>query len=280
MSVRKHHVSAAGPPPRIEVRNPAGSVCIEAVEGADELEVRVEALDATAEELLDGVVIDVAAGDPDRVDSPTRLRVTVPERRLLRSPAFAVRITTPPGASARIAVASADVELQGRLGRLELTAASGDIAVDSCADLQLRSASGGVRIGTATGRATIGTASGDVRVARVEGDLELRTASGDVSVDETLGSVSVRTASGNVAIGAAGTGDIELKTVSGDAMVGVVPGLRVWLDLSTISGRMNSVLDPEDAPGGDPAELSITMRSVSGDLRIRRAPGHAPPAAA
>jgi hypothetical protein len=276
MSVRKYTASAAGPPPRIEVRNPAGSVTVEAVEGATELDVRVEPLDPAAEELLDRVEIDVSAADDDRADSPTRLRIAVPERRLARTPAFAVRITTPAGASARIAVASADVDLSGRLGTLELTAASGDVGVESCADLHLRSASGRARIGTVSGHGTVGTASGDVRLGRVQGGLELRTASGEVSVEQTVGSVSIRTASGDVSIGAAAGGDIELKTVSGDATVGVVPGLRVWLDLSTVSGRMQSALDPEDAATDGPPTLSITMRSVSGDLRIHpAAPGQA-----
>jgi len=279
MSVRKHTASAAGPPPRIEVRNRAGSVSVAAVEGATELEIRVEPLDQAAEELLDQVEVEVSAAEPDRVDSPTRLRITVPERRLGRTPAFAIRITAPAGASARIAVASADVDLGGRLGTLELTAASGDVGVESCADLHLRSASGGARIGTVTGHGTIGTASGDVRLGRVAGGLEVRTASGDVSVDETVGSVSIRTASGEVSIGAAEAGrGIDVRTVSGDATVGVAAGLRVWLDLSTVSGRMHSALDADDAAGEGPPALSIAMRSVSGDLRVRQAV--APPAAA
>jgi DUF4097 and DUF4098 domain-containing protein YvlB len=278
MSVRKHSASAAGPPPRIEVRNPAGSVTVEAVEGADRLDVRVEPLDEAAEELLDRVEIEVSAAEPDRVDSPTRLRITVPERRLARTPAFAISITTPAGASARIAVASAEVDVRGRMGTLELTAASGDLGVESCADLHLRNASGGARIGAVSGHATVGTASGDVRLGRVEGGLDLRTASGDVSVDETSGSVAIRSASGDVSIGAAAGGGIQLKTVSGDATVGVVPGLRVWLDLSTVSGRMESALDPEDTAGDGPPALSITMRSVSGALRIH--PAVAPRAAA
>jgi hypothetical protein len=277
MSVRKHH-AAAGPSPRIEVRNPAGSVTVEAVEGADAFDVRVEPLDPAAEELLDRVGFEVSATDPDRADSPTRLRITVPERRLGPTPSFAVHVTTPAGASARIAVASADVDLRGRLGRLEVTAASGDVGVESCADLHLRSAGGDARVGTVTGRATVGTASGEVRLERVEGGLELRTASGDVSVDETLGSTSIRTASGDVAIGSAAAGDLRITTVSGDAVVGVVAGLRVWLDLSTVSGRMESALDHEGTTGNGPATLSIAMRSVSGDLRIHRAV--APPTAA
>jgi hypothetical protein len=46
----------------------------------------------------------------------------------------------------------------------------------------------------------------------------------------------------------------------------------VWLDLSSISGRMESQLDGDDGVGGDgPAQLTVALRSVSGDQRVRRA---------
>jgi hypothetical protein len=278
MSVRKHVAVVTGPPPRIEVRNPAGSVTVEAVEGAEQLEVRVEPLDAAAEQLLDRVDIDVRAADPERVDSPTRVRVTVPERRLLSTPAFGVRITTPAGAAARIAVASADVELIGPLGQLQLTGASGDLTAEYCTDLQLRTASGDARIGTVDGRSAIRSASGEVRIGRANGALLLRTASGDVSVEENTGTASISTASGDVTVGAAAGGAVQVKTVSGNTSVGVVPGQRVWMDVSSLSGRMDSQLD-EDEPTNGPPDLTLTMRSVSGDVRIHRS-AVAPPAPA
>jgi hypothetical protein len=270
MSVRQHVTVIAGPPPRIEVRNPAGSVTVEAVEGGEQLEVRVAALDDAAEQLLDRVEIDVREAGPDRGGSPTRLRVTVPERRLLRTPAFAVRITTPAGAAARIAVASADVEMTGRFADLELTGASADLEVEQGTDVHLRTASGDARVGTVDGRGSIGSASGDVRVGQAHGPLQLRTASGDVSVERTSGTVSVSTASGDVTVGAATGGTVQIKTVSGDASVGVVPGLRVWLDLSSVSGRMDSQLEDDGRSADGPPALTLTMRSVSGDMRIHR----------
>jgi hypothetical protein len=267
MSVHEQVTVAAGLPPRLEVRNPAGSVTVQAVEGAEQLEAWVEPLNEAAEELLDLVDIDVREGG---AGSPTRLRVTVPDRRLLRTPAYAVRITTPAGAAARIAVASADVELTGPLGALELTGASGDLDVERGTDVHLRTASGDVRIGTVDGSASIGSASGDVHVGRANGALKLRTASGDVSVDAASTDASISTASGDVTVGAATGGAVQVKTVSGDTTVGVTPGLRVWLDLASVSGRMHSELDGGPAGDGPPA-LTLTLRSVSGDLRIHPA---------
>ena len=174
---RTHRFPVTDPPPAVEVRNPSGSVTVEARDDADEITVQITALDSSAEQLLDRV---------DLFFTHARLQVQVPERRLLRTPGFAISVITPAGSSVRVAAASADTTLRGRLGDLELTTASGDVTVAECASL-------------------------------------------------------------------------ELRTASGDARVG------------TVSGRMNSQLPDDDGAAGDgPAQLSLTLRSVSGDLRIRR----------
>jgi hypothetical protein len=268
MSVSQQVRVAGDRPPRIEVRNAAGSVAVRAVEGAEQLEVEVAPLDDAAAQLLDRVEVDVREGD---AGSPTRLRVTVPERRLLRTPAFAVRITTPAGAAARIAVASAEVELTGRLGALDLSSASGGLDVERGTDVRLRTASGDARVGTIDGGTSIASASGGVRVGRASGALQARTASGQVSVDVALADVSISTASGDVTLGAATGGVVQVKTASGDASVGVTPGQRVWLDLSSVSGRIESQLD-DDSDGDGPPGLTLNLRSVSGALRIHRTP--------
>jgi DUF4097 and DUF4098 domain-containing protein YvlB len=171
---------------------------------------------------------------------------------------------------------SADVDVRGRMGRLDLTGASGDLAAESGTDVNARTASGDIRIGSATGRATVASASGDVRVGSATGGMQGRTASGDIEIDTCAGDVSLTTASGDLAVGTTTGGSVHVASVSGDATVGVVPGLRVWLDLSSVSGRMGSRLDGDDSVGDEgPPELSITMRSVSGDLRVQRGSGAA-----
>jgi hypothetical protein len=278
MSIRSHTAVVAGAPPQIEVRNAAGLVSVTAVEGAADIQVQVEALDEAAEQWLDRVEIDVREAEPDAGDSPLRLRVAVPERRLFRSPSFAVRITTPAGTAARIAVASAHTQLTGHFGRLELTGASADLDAEHGTDVHLRTASGVARIGTVDGQASLSSASGDVHVGRADGPLQIRTASGKAAIDTCSGTVTVHTASGDVRVGAAAGGAVEVKTASGDITVGVVPGLRVWLDLSSVSGRMDSQL-PDDRPEGDgPAALTLALRSVSGAMRVYRA-ASVPPSA-
>jgi hypothetical protein len=274
VTVRTHRFPLSDVLRTVEVRNPGGSVTVVATDGAEELVVRVEPLDAAAELLADRV--DVAV-------TPSRLRVSVPQRRLSRTPGFAVEVTTPPGAAVQVTTASGDVDLRGRLGHAELTGASGDASVEHCTELDVRSASGDARIGAVEGPATVSTASGDIRLDSVGGALQARTASGDVTVGAAAGDVTVTSASGDIEIGRASTGTVRLKTVSADATVAVEPGLRVWLDVRSISGRLYSDLDDE-APGsggGDRATLAVVLQSVSGDLRIRRAAARpaAPPAA-
>jgi len=271
MSVRTLQAGTAGLPPRIEVRNPAGSVTLEAVEGSDALDVRVEALDAAAEQLLDRIELEVSDGHPELPDSRVTLRVAVPERRLWSTPAFDVRILTPAGAAARVAVASADVQLRGRFGHTELTAASGDVTVDEAQELEIRSASGDVRAGTVLGGASVVTASGEIRLGHVAGRLRARTASGDVSAEHTGDAASIKTASGDVRVGNAAGESLQVETASGDVSVAGPPGLRTRLELHSISGRMSFDLDEDTNRSEASTDVTLNLETVSGDIRIGRA---------
>ena len=262
MAIRTHRFPVGAGPHAVEVRNPAGSVTVEATEGATEFAVDIDPLDDSADQLLDEV---------DVVCVGSRLRVVVPERRLFRSPSFAVRVTTPAGSDARVAVASADAVLRGPCGRVDLTSASGEATVESCAELQLRTASGDARILDVTGPAMLGAASADLHIGSVGAALEARTASGDVTIGRAGGDVGITTASGDVTIDRVSAGSVRVKTVSGDVTVGVVPDLRVWLDLSSVSGRIESQLAEDDDTAEGPAQVSVSVRSVSGDHRIRAA---------
>jgi Putative adhesin len=265
MPARTSRFPVPGGTPALEIRNPAGSVLVEGRDGAGEVVVEVEPLDAGAEQLLDRVVVSAADG---------HVRVVAPERRLFRGASYAIRVLTPARTATRVETASADTECTGPLGDVRVASAGGDVTVESCTSLKVRTASGDTSVGGVDGRATVGTASGDIGVRRVGGGLDARSASGDVVVGEASGDLSVGTASGQVRVGAVSSGTVRVRTASGDVEVGVVPGLRVWLDLSSMSGRMDSQLDeegPEDAGTTEPATVSLSLRSMSGALRVRRA---------
>ena len=112
MTARTHRFPLTRSPRALDVRNPAGSTTVQADPAATELVVDVQALDSVAAELIDRL---------DVVVTPSALRLSVPERRLLRTPSFAVTVTTPPDAAVRVSGASADTDLRGRLGSAALT---------------------------------------------------------------------------------------------------------------------------------------------------------------
>ena len=263
MTVRTHRVPLSETSRSLEVQNPVGSTTVEADPAAEETVIEVEALNGTAEEVIDQVDLIVTRG---------HLRISVPERRLLRTPAFAITVSTPPDVDVRVTGASATASLRGRLGEVTLTSSSGDLGVEHCTALHARSASGDVRAGRVEGPADVGNAAGDVRVADARGPLQVRTASGDVLLGSVTTDATVRTASGDVRVDRAASGRLRLVTVSGDATVGVAPGLRIWLDVQTVSGRMRSELE-DDGPeaGSGAAQLTVALQSVTGDLCLRRA---------
>lgn len=189
-----------------------------------------------------------------------------------RSPRLRVTVAVPTGSSGRLRVASADVTCHGEWDQVKVNTASGDVYVERVTgDLTVNSASGDIRAGQVDGRLTVNTASGDVSVNRVLSSVEIKGASADVEIGELGGDLRTSTASGDIQIGSARQGAISVNSASGDVSVGVVAGTGVWLDLNTLSGRTSSDLEMgEQAPPPSGHELSVQVRTMSGDINIHR----------
>ena len=180
------------------------------------------------------------------------LSVIAPEQHgLLRDGSLEAVVELPEGSSCLVDTGSADVSCTGVLSALDV-----------------RTASGGVRAERVTGLARISTASGDVEVGQAA-ELTVTTASGDVSAAQVDGDISVRTASGDVQIGAASGRRTDIKASSGDIRVAVTPGIGIAFDVSTLSGTISSELEPADEGGS--ADMTLTCRTISGDVQISRA---------
>jgi DUF4097 and DUF4098 domain-containing protein YvlB len=160
-------------------------------------------------------------------------------------------IQLPEGSSAAVHAVSADVRCSGELGALDVHTASGDVSAERV-----------------TGEADIVTSSGDVRVAAATA-IRAKTASGDITLGQATGLVTAHTASGDVRIAQASGRRTEITATSGDISVAVARGAGVYLDLSTMSGTVRSELDPADETAA--ADLTVTCRSISGDVRVSRA---------
>ena len=78
--------------------------------------------------------------------------------------------------------------------------------------------------------------------------------------------------SGDVRLADAMSGRTEVSAVTGDVEIGVHSGSRASVNLSTLTG--NTVTEFEvssQAPDGDTPSLDITVKTTSGDIRLRRA---------
>jgi hypothetical protein len=249
------------------------------------------ALEITAEE-RDTAVVDVRPFDdrPDSHEAAERttvefrgdtLTVVAPEGTWLsrRNAALLVTIRLPLDSRLRFKTASADVACRGRFASLDGEGASGDLHVEHVTgDAKVKIASGDVTAGQVDGELQVGGASGDVTAQHVGGAVDARLASGNVDITSAGAGVKARTASGRVRIGAVGHGTVKVRTASGDVAVGVRSGTGVWLDLNTVAGRTTNDLDMT-AGGGDAGQgLSLEIRTVSGDIAIRRVPAEAPAA--
>jgi hypothetical protein len=62
-----------------------------------------------------------------------------------------------------------------------------------------------------------------------------------------------------------------LQSASGDLEVALAPGVGAYIDAKSMSGDVSSDLDVSDGGGGEPA-VDLRATSMSGDVRIRRAP--------
>jgi DUF4097 and DUF4098 domain-containing protein YvlB len=239
---------------------------------------------AVAGEQTDAVTVEVVGSDPraNVDDLLAQVRVTFEDGTLsVRGPRLEglwrrqkgldVTIKAPAGSACEAHTASADVSVVGQLGALNVHTASGDItATGECGPVTVHTASGDVFLERADAEAEITTASGDVKIGRASGDVSINAVSGDLSIGSATGQIGARTISGDIAIRDFSAGQADLTTTSGDVQVMVTPDLGVYLDLSTMSGRVGSELDEQDGDGTDTA-LEIKCRTISGDIRVSKA---------
>lgn len=191
---------------------------------------------------------------------------------LFRDGEIFVRVRCPHGAAIEAQTGSADVEVRGRVGSAQAKTGSGDLSFPVVeGELVASSASGDVSAESVGGDCVVKTASGDVQVKLAGGTFVGNLVSGDLHLEEARDAVTVATVSGDQWIGAISAGEVRLHAVSGDVHVGVRPGLRLWIDATSVSGSMSSELDAADGPAGEGPLVQLRAKTVSGDIAIVRA---------
>ena len=167
-----------------------------------------------------------------------------------------VHARIPHASAAELTTASADMNIDGTLRRLETKTASGDLAMR----------------GRVEGTATVKTVSGDVQLDAVGGDVTVNSVSGDVRVADVGGSVRTKSVSGDVRVDRASGPEATLQSVSGDIRVGVAQGTNVDVDANSVSGDLDSEVPLGTDIGLTPGPtLVIRGKTVSGDFRLVRA---------
>lgn len=182
-----------------------------------------------------------------------------------------LELLVPEGIALEATTGSADVSAEVRLGAARITTGSGDISLDSVADVQATTGSGDISIQTVTGNAgQVNSGSGDISIGGTGAAVQARSASGDVSIGELTGALRVNTASGDINVGRT-TGSVEGRSASGDINVAVADSLPAWLQLSSVSGEVLIGLDAAEQPEEGEPYVSIRANTASGDISISRA---------
>jgi DUF4097 and DUF4098 domain-containing protein YvlB len=276
-------------PVQLYVENEVGLIAITASQTRSTI-VSLEAATPGAEELIERAVVECRS-----IPSGHVVAVKVSRRtgmRFVRREAVIVRVELPEESVVKVMAGSADVEIMGAVGSVDVSTASGDISTDDvAADVTAKSGSGDVTLGTVGGDLRVHTASGDLRCSSVAGTALFATASGDVEVGAARNRVEVKGTSGSVRLGelsqgarimnvsgdvrvlSVDRGTLHVRSVSGDVSVGVAKGVDLHVDVETMTGSVNSEIPLGDAPGSarHDGRVDLSVRSVSGNVDIARA---------
>ncbi|HEY2776613.1 MAG TPA: DUF4097 family beta strand repeat-containing protein [Gaiellaceae bacterium] len=266
------------------------------VQGPVELDVRLASGDIEVDPSADGrVEIELIAHDEESqrlVDNarielnphghrPTVL-VDVPQKKGFSISIFGrsgieCRIRCPHDSGLSVRTKSADISTRGTLGGLNVQTASGDLDIERVSGgVNVKSASSDFSAREVGGGVNIQTASGDIDLSIARGPVNVTSVSGDISIGEAYDNVNANSVSGDQDHGAVMHGVVAAHSVSGDVTIAVRRGSKAFLDCTTVSGDTTSELElTSDAPAGEGPLVEIRAKTVSGDIRITRAPAPA-----
>jgi hypothetical protein len=264
-------------PVELDVRLVAGEIEVDAT-----LEGRVE-IELIGHDEESAAIVEEARVELRDHASP-KVVIDVPQRKsgfgfsfIFGRQGVTCRVRCPARSALTARTKSAGVTARGVLGNVNIGTASGDIELETVdGNASVKSASGDITVREVAGGLNAQTASGDVSIDAARGAVNVSSASGDVELGDALENVSVNTVSGDQRHRAVVRGNVGAHSVSGDIEIGVRRGSRAWLDCNTVSGDTSSELElSSEVPDGDGPLVEIRAKTVSGDIRITRAPAPA-----
>ena len=235
--------------------------------------------------------VEVAGADAEQVEvrqEGREISVVAPRKHggfFGNDSSLAVKVTLPHESELALKTGSADITVDGTVGRVEIKSGSGDVRLADLAgpglvetgsgdvtievanaELRIKSGSGEVAVRHAEEAVAISTGSGDVRLGTARGPAAVKTGSGDLRVTEAHTDLSLTTGSGDLVVGTAHRGRLTAKGASGHVRIGVPAGVPVWTDISTISGTIRSGLAGVGEPADDTDHIELRAKTVSGDI--------------
>jgi DUF4097 and DUF4098 domain-containing protein YvlB len=129
----------------------------------------------------------------------------------------------------------------------------------------------------------ITSVSGHIEIADVRGRLHLNSVSGGITATNINGTVSAKSVSGSVEVdilSVEGTGDMQFNSVSGNVIVAVPGNLGASLDMSTLSGSLETnfpiqIQEKGFGPGrsargtvGARADYNLRLNTISGKVSL------------
>jgi len=232
-------------------------------------------------------------------------RVTLEVRSHDADEVWAVADVSGPGASSvsfRLEHDDAGVRLYGRAGGLlswlfggpsvqlrvfvprefsvDLRSASGPVRVeDVTGPLRARTTNGRLEVRGADGSVRLRTSGGDVAVTEVQGDVEVRVQNGSIELGWITGSVDARTGQGDLSAShldgraelRADSGEIELRDVRGEVLAKTESGAVYASFLADPSGVLETQRGSVEVSLPASAKLALDARSGRG--RVELAPG-------
>jgi hypothetical protein len=263
-------------PVELDVRLTSGDIEVDpSAEGR--VEIELIAHDEESQRLVDNARIELSPHG----HRPTIL-VDVPQKKGFSISIFGrsgieCRIRCPHVSGLSVRTKSADISTRGTIGGLNVQTASGDLDVNRVSGgVNVKSASSDFSAREVGGGVNIQTASGDIDLSIARGPINVTSVSGDISIGEAYDNVNANSVSGDQDHGAVMQGVVAAHSVSGDVTIAVRRGSKAFLDCTTVSGDTTSELElTSDAPAGNGPLVEIRAKTVSGDIRITRAPAPA-----
>ena len=164
--------------------------------------------------------------------------------------------------------AEADITLQ----EFQLKATSGDIKIPgtiTAQKLTIDAVSGNVILGKVDAKEVkIKTISGDVKVEEVQ-NVEAKTTSGKIEMGTVKQKADLESISGKITINHfAMTEDSSCKTTSGNIKIGVGQDINCQIRTKTVSGKVQ-LPDDRNVLGNEPY-TNLRLESISGNLRVEQ----------